>query len=97
MRITPRLSLPQAQRVGILIDAVNLDDVFQMKMRTRGIAGATDLRDNLSGSDRLPRRNMKGRAMGVAGVSVKRGVVNQDLIAVAVAEIVSNDDLPVEE
>ena len=92
----PTTLIPQRQRVGILIDAANVDDIFQVQMWSRGITGAADLRDNLSGRNELPRRNVKRRAVSVARVAVNRRVINQNLIAVAVAEIVRNDNLPVE-
>ena len=31
----PTTLIPQRQRVGILIDAANVDDIFQMQMRPR--------------------------------------------------------------
>ena len=61
-------SIPQAQRVCVLINAVDVDDVFQMKMRACRIAGAADLRDKLSGRDELPDRNVERRAVSVARV-----------------------------
>ena len=67
-----------------------------MEMRSRRITCTADLRDNLPCSDDLPRRNVERRAMGITRVSVNRGVINQNLVAVAVAEIFRNDNLSVE-
>ena len=64
-------------------------------MRSCGIAGTTDLRDNLPGIDELSRRDVQGATVGVARVGVNGGVINQHLVAVAVAEICRRDDLPV--
>ena len=65
-------------------------------MRTGRIARAPDLRDNLSCADDLPCYDVQLTAMSIARIRINRGVVNQNLIAVAVAEIGGNDNLPVE-
>ena len=66
-------------------------------MRSRRVASTANLRDNLPSIDDLPRRHVQGTAMSIARVSVNGGVINQNLVAVAVAEIVRYDDLSVEE
>ena len=66
-------------------------------MRSRRISRATNLRDNLSGTDDLPHNDVQSTAMSVARVSVNGGGINQNLIAVAVAEIFRNDNFPVKE
>ena len=65
-------------------------------MRSCRIAGAPDLRDSLPRADDLPLRDVQNRAMSVAGIGVNGGVIDKDLIAVAVIEISGNDNLPVE-
>lgn len=93
--MSPIFSLPQTQRVGILINAVDVDYIFKVKMRTRRIARTADLRDNLPCADDLPRRHVQSTAMSVARVGINRGVINQNLVAVAVSEIRGNDNLSV--
>ena len=68
-----------------------------MQVRSCRIARAANLRDNLSCRDELPRRDVQGTAMGVARVSIVGGVINQNLIAVAVAQVVGDNNLPVEQ
>ena len=68
-----------------------------MEMRSGRVAAGADLRNNLPRRDHLPCRDVERRAVGVARVSVNGGVINQNLIAVAVAEIFREDNLPVEE
>lgn len=80
-----------------MVDAVDFDNVLKVKVRTRRIARAADLRDNLPRADDLSRRDVQGTAVSVARVRVNGGMVNQHLVAVAVAEIVRDDDLPVEQ
>ena len=67
-----------------------------MQMRSRRIARAPDLRDDLSRLDDLPRRHVQSTAMGVARVRINRGMINQNLVAVAVVKICGDNNLSVE-
>lgn len=60
------------------------------------IASTANLRDNLSRFNDLPRRHVQSTTMSVARIGVNRRVINQNLVAVAVAEVVRDYDLPVE-
>ena len=65
-------------------------------MRTGRITRTADLRDNLSCADYLPCYDVQLTAMSVARIRINRGVINQNLIAVTVAQISGNDNLSVE-
>lgn len=68
-----------------------------MKVWTSRIAATADLRDDLSSFDDLPSRHVQNTAVSIARISVNRGMINQNLVAVAVIEIISRDNLPVEQ
>lgn len=78
-----------------MINAVNLDYIFQMQMCARRIARTADLSDNLPRIDELTRRNVNLTAMSVSRVSVNVLVINQYLFAVSVIKIARSDYLTV--